>query len=698
VTRTQLAAIVAGSALATGFAQEPPPRIDFLRDVQPIFRQHCYSCHGPTVHQAGLRLDRRADAMRGGTIAVIGPGTSEASRLYLRVAGKRDARMPPTAPLTDAQIDTIKNWIDQGAVWPDEAAGEAAPRPTPALMRAVLYDDISAVKKLLEAGADPNARSESGATALMWAVGDEAKARLLVEHGADVNAASDDGRTPLLVAVGRQGAAPVVRLLLERGANMSVVALGSTPLLEATFTGDEAVLRLLLGAGIDVQKYGAIAVALSLQQGCRSCADLIAAKLSPRQLEAAVPVIVPPNGDARNLGYLLEHGLDPTMKGPNGRTLLIDACAAEAVPSSLIRAMIERGADVSATADGGVTAAARARMHGDTAVVDVLRTAGAALPDRPDEGEVPPPSPAASARAAVVRSLPLLQRNDVSFLKKAGCVSCHHNSLAAMAVAAARSQGIAVDAATTRTQTDATVRYIESWRERSLVAVGIPGDHDTISYILLGLAAAQHPRDENTDALAWFLERMQAANGQWRILAHRPPIESSDIEVTAASMRALQLYAPRVAGDRFNSAIKRAAAWLLQATATTTEDRAFRLLGLGWSGAARAAVDAAASDLIATQRADGGWAQLPSLASDAYATGQALVALLDSGAASPKSLAFRRGAQFLLSTQLADGSWFVKTRALPIQPYFESGFPHGRNQFISAAATAWAVNALARAQ
>jgi hypothetical protein len=83
------------------------------------------------------------------------------------------------------------------------------------------------------------------------------------------------------------------------------------------------------------------------------------------------------------------------------------------------------------------------------------------------------------------------------------------------------------------------------------------------------------------------------------------------------------------------------------------------------------------------------------MASDAYATGQALVALAETGAVSLMDPAVRRGVQFLLETQLADGSWFVKSRALPIQPHFESGFPHGRDQFISAAATNWAATALA---
>jgi len=56
--------------------------------------------------------------------------------------------------------------------------------------------------------------------------------------------------------------------------------------------------------------------------------------------------------------------------------------------------------------------------------------------------------------------------------------------------------------------------------------------------------------------------------------------------------------------------------------------------------------------------------------------------------------AYRRGVEYLLKSQLADGSWFVRTRALGFQPYFETGFPHGVNQSISAAGTGWATMAL----
>jgi hypothetical protein len=100
-----------------------------------------------------------------------------------------------------------------------------------------------------------------------------------------------------------------------------------------------------------------------------------------------------------------------------------------------------------------------------------------------------------------------------------------------------------------------------------------------------------------------------------------------------------------------------------------------------------------ADRLLAAQRNDGGWGQLPALESDAYATGQALVALQTAGhgVSSPE---YRHGAAFLLRTQLPDGSWHVRSRSFPVQPMRDSGFPHGKDQWISAAGTSWAAMAL----
>jgi N-acyl-D-amino-acid deacylase len=80
--------------------------------------------------------------------------------------------------------------------------------------------------------------------------------------------------------------------------------------------------------------------------------------------------------------------------------------------------------------------------------------------------------------------------------------------------------------------------------------------------------------------------------------------------------------------------------------------------------------------------------------SDPYATGSALVALIGAGNVASDHASVQRVIEYLLKTQLEDGSWHVVTRAKPIQKYFESGFPHGKDQFISMAASSWSTWAL----
>lgn len=121
-----------------------------------------------------------------------------------------------------------------------------------------------------------------------------------------------------------------------------------------------------------------------------------------------------------------------------------------------------------------------------------------------------------------------------------------------------------------------------------------------------------------------------------------------------------------------------------------------RLFGLAWTGGLPDELSAAAAGLVREQRDDGGWAQIPTRASDAYATGQALVALHHVGGLAVTDPAWRLGAEFLLRTQLGDGTWRVETRRKAEGlKHFETGFPHGIHQFISYAATCWAVSALA---
>ena len=107
----------------------PAAPVDFVRDVQPILQRTCAGCHGEKNQMANLRLDAKAAAMRGGQSGpIVVPGNSAGSSLYLRVAGiGEQARMPMgMKPLAAAEIAAIKQWIDDGAVWPDTVAGAGA--------------------------------------------------------------------------------------------------------------------------------------------------------------------------------------------------------------------------------------------------------------------------------------------------------------------------------------------------------------------------------------------------------------------------------------------------------------------------------------------------------------------------------------------------------------------------------------------
>jgi ankyrin repeat protein len=650
--------------------------------------------------------------------------------------------MPPDGPLSSEEIKLIKAWIDQGAVWPDEASGEvpappadpmatrlmealrdgdqaaffkllksepsAAKRKGPdgstPLMYATLYGDAESVRLLLEAGADPNVRNEAQATALMWAMDDLDKSRLLIRSGADVNARSDDGRTPLLIATARPGSYDVVKLLLDHQANPSQTASSYkgplNPLRLAAEAGDEAMLQLLLDRGADAKAMGGFLPLLAAMNSSDvGCVSLAIKCVDPAALKGAGLLLVPPFGtpsallDAKGVKRFFEAGADIAVCDSAGRSLLMLAVTGDNVPVETVETLISLGVDVNATTHDGKTALDFARQTGRASVVELLEKAGAKT-GRDDVLPVLRPKPAMSTKLAVERSLPLLQHADVTFLRKSGCVSCHNNSLASMTVSLARKAGFSVDEQVARTQRDEVGAFIEMWRERSLQGMGVPGDSNTVNYLLAGLAAENYPPDLATDALARYLKNDQMPDGRWRMVANRPPLESSEFEVTAISLRALQAYMPKARKADYEKSLWRAADWLRSSKPKSTTDRVGQILGLAWAGEPKDSLRKFTGELLAQQRPDGGWSQLPTMTSDAYATGQVLTALHSSGIVAASDPAYQRGVKFLLSTQLEDGSWHVRSRAIPFQPYFEGGFPHGHDQWISAAATNWAVMAL----
>lgn len=368
-------------------------------------------------------------------------------------------------------------------------------------------------------------------------------------------------------------------------------------------------------------------------------------------------------------------GADLNATDGAGSTPLMWAASDEAARPEIVEELLKLGADPHVVNKMGDTALTWAARRGETAIVASLTKAGAR--DK-------------RTQEAAERALRLMQKSADQFTKASGCTSCHHQSVPQMANGLARQRGLAVDEKIAKQQAAAVIAIFAGAREVMLQGTDrIPDPSIGVSYALLGLHAEGYAPDETTEAMAHLVSTKQRPDGSFPSLPARPPIESSDISATALTLRALRLY-----GKQPDSAVERARNWLLQASAHTNEERSMQLLGLAWANAHPDQMRPFATALMAEQQANGGWSQLPQLEPDAYATGQALYALHEAHQLTTSHPAYRSGVNYLLRTQMADGSWHVRSRVFPFQPLKESGFPHGKDQWISASGTGWATMAL----
>jgi hypothetical protein len=313
----------------------------------------------------------------------------------------------------------------------------------------------------------------------------------------------------------------------------------------------------------------------------------------------------------------------------------------------------------------------------------------------------------AVTRAAIERSLPLLQQGAKTFRERSPgrCIACHHQGLVLPTIALARQRGFRIDEALAREEIERVhgfyvrrqTRYAAALNDARAAAAADPFGNFNVhaGYWLWALAAEYVPGDEALATSAALLATRQWPDGRWSFTdTARAPLQSSDFTTTSLAAFALSQYAAKADRPRTEEHLARARQWLATTPPRTIDDHAFRLFGLAWSHAPADDITRAANELLPQQRSDGGWAQQANMPTDAYATGLALVALYQTGHLTGTSEASRLASDYLLSTQQSDGSWLVKTRAIPTNPYFESGFPHGRSQFISYAATCWATMAL----
>jgi ankyrin repeat protein len=629
----------------------------------------------------------------------------------------------------DAQV--VRKLLDNGA---DVNACDAEGN-TP-LILASFYASPECVALLIDRGAGVNAANKAGATALVRAATSYEKTRLLMAAGANVRVRTALGNTPLVLAARRAGNSRTVQLLLERGASATERNdAGASPVLAAAASGDAETVRLLLDAGAKVDDF---------PKWNDPRATAFAGLRAPLMWAAY-------HNDVPMIRLLLERGADPNQSTYFG-TPLSHACWRDSVEAAEL--LIARGANVHArdavadftplhwaagtesprprlvklllanradpNAVGGEPVGAFglvpqtprliAEKRGRTAIVDALVAAGA---KDPPQAERPPTSqravpdvlekttPIASAEKALAALQTTAAKSLESFRRHASkqdCASCHQQYLPMAAVGHARNRSVRFDPEAAREQIDSLAKLAkrDSDGERVIQALFHPEPTHTFGYHLFGFVAEGVPPSATTDGMVHHLVTIQAPDGRWFNQAPRPPIASGDVSATALAIQAIKHYGWPGRKEEFAASVDRARGWLWNVDAETNEEAVFQLLGLHWAGEPPERLAGLAKSLVRIQRKDGGWAQLPTLESDAYATGEVLYTLAQAVKYPTTEPVWQRGLRFLLERQEDDGTWHVVRRAFPFQPTMKSGFPHHRDSWISAAATSWAVLALTR--
>jgi N-acyl-D-amino-acid deacylase len=603
--------------------------------------------------------------------------------------------------IRDGNHANVRQLLDQGAnVNARDERGDTA------LMQAALNSDAEMVRLLLQRGADVHARSQNKDGVLMRAVHARDKVKLLLDSGARVES------RPMVFAASLPGSRGTLELLLGCGGNVNANVRGVTPLMTAAYCGDLEAVRFLLERGAAVAARTRAGLTPLIEAALSGNADVVQLlldrgadpnaryDLTQSEGQLLTPLLAAcVQGDVTCVQRLLDRGADVNVQGgPFRRAALL--CAATTASEETVRLLASKGADVNVKDWAGDTPLTWAKRRGETRIVQLLRQSGAqeaVQASTSSEGvsaTVPPSTMvlnASAVSAAITKSLPLLQQSGAKFTSRKDCVSCHHQSMIALVTSAARARGFSVDETIARQEREQIAGFFDAKPE---VILGQGLDPLLAPWTLWSWEAERQPASPASDALVHYLMLLQSGDGSWKTHVYRPPSDASHVTFTALAIRGLKAYGPPGRRQEIKTRISRAKAWLLAAMPADTEDKACRLLGLRWAEADEQPIREAAARLLQDQREDGGWSQLPTLPSDAYAAGEALYALHEAGAISASDPAYQRGVTFLLRGQCADGSWFVPTRSFPLIPFFNSGFPHGRSQFISEAATCWATLAL----
>src|SRR6516225_3636014 len=323
------------------------------------------------------------------------------------------------------------------------------------------------------------------------------------------------------------------------------------------------------------------------------------------------------------------------------------------------------------------------------------------------EGALLPRATAPQVHQTVDRAVEYLQTESAAWLSTRRCAACHHVPMPLWALGEAERQGYAIDK---NFVADTTESLLGS-RDKLMASKIFPNPADppdprpqgrglNMGLPFLAVAAQSLPaltegQKQSLKLIAEEIVQKQQPNGSWEFFAtlRRPPINETQTTDAAWIILALQGETGPDAPKAQREALAKGMAWLGAAGRSDLhQEKALKVLLGVRSGKPRKALKPTIVELLALQRADGGWSQtVPGWKSDAFATGQTLYVLALAGLTAERP-EIRRGIDFLLATQKPDGSWPMLSRATP------DGSPGSAKLLtpITCSAASWATLGLAR--
>jgi HAMP domain-containing protein len=316
-----------------------------------------------------------------------------------------------------------------------------------------------------------------------------------------------------------------------------------------------------------------------------------------------------------------------------------------------------------------------------------------------------PPATTQQVHQTVNRAIEYLQTESAAWLKTRKCAACHHVPMPLWALSEAERQGYPIDK---KFLADTTESLLGS-KDRLMASKILPNPADppdprpqgrglNMGLPFLAVAAQslslKEGQKQSLKLIAEEIVKKQQADGSWEFFAtlRRPPINENQTTDAAWIIMSLQGEPGSDAPETQRAALSKAIAWLAARRSDSHQDKVLKLLLAIRSGKPRKTMQQTIDELLALQRADGGWSQtVPELKSDAFATGQTLYVLSLAGY-SAKRPEIQRGIDFLVATQKPDGSWPMISRSTP------DGSPGSAKLLtpITCAASSWATLGLTR--